>query len=55
MPNSWFVVLPRQQHFAIDSASDLLAQELLTFLGEPGKILLSQFDQSLLAGINAEP
>jgi pimeloyl-ACP methyl ester carboxylesterase len=35
LPNSRIVVLPGQQHIAIDTAPDLFAREVLTFLAEP--------------------
>jgi pimeloyl-ACP methyl ester carboxylesterase len=35
LPDSRIVVLPGQQHIAIDNAPDLFAREVLTFLTEP--------------------
>jgi pimeloyl-ACP methyl ester carboxylesterase len=35
VPNSRIVVLPGQQHIAIDTAPDLFAREVLAFLAEP--------------------
>jgi pimeloyl-ACP methyl ester carboxylesterase len=36
LPNSRVVVLPGQQHIAIDTAPDLFVREVLAFLVEPG-------------------
>lgn len=36
LPNCRVVVLPGQQHIAIDTAPDLFIREVLTFLSEPG-------------------
>lgn len=35
VPDSRVVILPRQQHIAIDTAPDLFVQEVLAFLSEP--------------------
>jgi pimeloyl-ACP methyl ester carboxylesterase len=35
LPNSRVVILPGQQHIAIDTAPDLFAQEVQAFLSEP--------------------
>jgi pimeloyl-ACP methyl ester carboxylesterase len=36
LPNSRIVVLPGQQHIAIDTAPDMFVHEVLAFLSEPG-------------------
>jgi pimeloyl-ACP methyl ester carboxylesterase len=37
LPDSRIVVMPGQQHIAIDTAADLFVREVLAFLSEPGQ------------------
>jgi hypothetical protein len=56
LPNSRVALLPGQQHIAINTALELIAREVLAFLGLSGaNSYCNTSIISLLAGSNAEP